>query len=78
MVENKRLKERVLEELNLKSNMCFNDVEEIENKIRINKTKNQVSTTTEVREICNISEVLQKYQDDIKIKISLEEIIIEF
>ena len=72
------LKEQILKDLNLEKNICFKEKEEIGKKIRISKSKLKVSTVIEVKEICNISEILDRYKEDIEISISLEEAIIEF
>jgi len=71
------MKKQILEELNLERNICFNKKEEIGHKIKIYKSNIVVSTVIEVKEICNISDILDKYEEQIKINISLDEVIIE-
>ena len=72
------MREKILQELNLTKNVCFNQVSETNDTIHITKSKSPVVTTTETREICNISDILYKYKDTLDISISLNEVIIKF
>jgi len=71
------MKEQILKELNLKKNICFNKKEEIGQKIKIYKSTVDVGTVTEVKEICNIADILEKFDKYIRTDISLDEVIIE-
>ncbi len=72
------MKSKILSDLNVKKNLCFNQLVETESTIHISKSKTQVSSTVEIREICNIQKILAKYQDKSTITISLDEVIITF
>ncbi len=72
------MKNKILNDLNLKKNLCFNQIVETDSTIHITKSKIQVGSTVEIREICNIQKILAKYQDKSSIAISLDEVIITF
>ena len=71
------MKSKILNELNLKDNLCFNQMRQINNTIHITKSKIQVSSTREIKEICTIQMALEKYKKYADITISLDEVIIE-
>ncbi|MGB3750384.1 MAG: hypothetical protein WA945_02355 [Arcobacteraceae bacterium] len=71
------LKEKMLKELELKNNVCFKHIIEENDIIHIFKSKHNAGTTREVSEICNINSKLEKYKKYFKIKVSVEEVIIE-
>ena len=50
---------------------------ETEDTIHITKSKTQVGSTIEIKEICDIQNILAKYQEKSKITISLDEVIIK-
>ncbi len=71
------MKKKILNDLNLKQNICFNQVIERENTLYFTKSQTKVSSTIEIREICNMQKILAKYQKKSKITISLDKVIIE-
>jgi len=50
---------------------------ETDNTIHITKSKMQVSSIVEIKEICSIQVILEKYQEHSSITISLDEVIIK-
>jgi len=68
---------KMLNELNLSKNICFNQISQTDKQIHITKSKSQVDTFIEIREICNIQNILDKYQHIFDIRISIDEIIIQ-
>jgi len=71
-------KTKMLNELNLSQNMCFNQIFQTDKQIHITKSKTKVGTTVEVREICNIQTILDKYKQNCDIIISTDEVVIQF
>ena len=71
------LKRKILNDLDLKKNLCFNQIVETEDMIHITKSKTPVSSTIEIKEICDIQRILARYQKNNKITISLDEVIIK-
>jgi len=69
---------RMLNELNLSQNLCFNQISQTEKQIHITKSNANVGTTIEIREICNIQTILDKYKQNFDIFISIDEVIIRF
>lgn len=77
ILRNSVLKEKILKELKLNNNVCFKQIIEKNNIIHILKCKHNVGTTREVIEICNINSKLEKYKKYFKIKVTMEEVIID-
>ncbi len=71
------MKAKILNELNLKDNLCFNQMTQTINIIHITKSKIQVNSVIEVKEICTIQTILEKYKKYCDIEISLDEVIIK-
>ncbi len=71
------MKSKILNELNLKNNLCFNQITQTGDTLHITKSKIQTSSVIELREICEIQTILEKYEKYIRIKISLDEVIIK-
>ncbi len=68
---------QMLHELNLGKNVCFNQMSQTNKQIHITKSKTKVSTIIEIREICNIQTILDKYKENFDITISTDEVIIQ-
>ena len=73
------MKNKMLKELALNQNLCFNQVLETTDKIIISKSNNKVGSSKETQEICNIQSILEKYQNqyDIDIDISIDKVVIQ-
>jgi len=69
---------QMLHELNLSKNVCFNQIYQTDKQIHITKSKTKVGTIIEIREICNIETMLDKYKEIFDITISTDEVIIQF
>ncbi len=70
------MQKRILEDLNLEKNICFNQLTQTKDRLHITKSKIVVSSIIEIKEICEIQSVLAKYQDSYHIEISFNEVII--
>jgi len=72
------LKNKLIEEINLQKNVCFNNIFEKDNKLYIKKSNKTFSSSQEVSDICNLQAMLEKYKLYFDIKVNLEEIVIDF
>ncbi len=68
----------MLNELNINQNMCFNKISQTDKEIRIIKSNIRVGSIIEIREICNIYMILEKYKSDFDIVVSTQEVLIRF
>ena len=68
----------MLKELALNQNLCFNQVLETNDKIIISKSNNKVGSSKETQEICNMQSILEKYQNQYDIDISIDKVVINF
>jgi len=73
-----KYKLQMLKELNLSKNLCFNQISQTDKQIHITKSKSKVDTFIEIREICNIQTILDKYQQVFDISISIDEVTIQW
>jgi len=69
---------KMLHELNLSQNVCFNQISQTDKQIHITKSKTKVETPIEIKEICTIYIILDKYKENFDITISIDEVIIQF
>ena len=73
-----RLRKKMLNELNLNQNICFNKISQTDKEIRFTKSNFKVGSIIEIREICNIYMILEKYKSDFDIVVSTQEVLIQF
>ena len=71
------MKNKMLKELNLSNNMCFNQITYTDKKIHITKSNSDSEVMTEVNEMCGIYSTLEKYKQHFDISVSTEEAIIQ-
>ncbi len=72
------MKNKMIKELALDKNMCFNQMSQTDEQMNITKSKKSFGSRTEIKEICNIESILEKYKQFFDIKLSLEEVVIKF
>ncbi|NQY23609.1 MAG: hypothetical protein HRT41_06220 [Campylobacteraceae bacterium] len=72
------MKKRMLNELNLNQNICYNKISQTDKEIRITKSNIRVGSIIEIREICDIYMILEKYKSDFDIVVSTQEVLIQF
>ena len=72
------MKNKLIREINSKRYICFNNIFEKNNKLYIKKSNHSFSSSHVVSDVCNIQSILEKYKTYFDIKISLEEIVINF
>ncbi len=68
----------MLNELNLNQNICYNKISQTDKEIRITKSNIRVGSIIEIREICDIYMILEKYKSDFDIVVSTQEVLIQF
>ncbi len=71
------MRKKILNDLNLEKNLCFNQVKETKDAIYITKSKTQISSVVEIKEICDIEQRLSKYKKESKVIVSWDKIIIK-
>ena|GEM_PF-6698877 len=71
------MKNKMLKELNLSNNTCFNQITYTDKTIHITKSNSQLEVMTEVNEMCGIYSTLEKYKNHFDITVSTEEAIIK-
>ena len=74
------MKDIIIQELKniLESNQCFNKMIEIDNEVKILKSKYSCSSTIETREMMNIYEILNQYKEYLEKVPEVDGIILKF